>query len=138
MPGSAAAANDGRLTSDRARELAERRWQHDSQGLDEYIDRIVKRAPALTPAQRERLALLLHPGAGEDASPEEAERRCRRKAAPHVKEASLAKVNAAARAPLPPPPEDGITRIPTTGEPERRATRGRRLAARRGASDGAA
>ena len=68
MPGSAAAANDGRLTSDRARELAERRWQHDSQGLDEYIDRIVKRAPALTPAQRARLALLLHPAAGDHAA----------------------------------------------------------------------
>jgi hypothetical protein len=61
MPESAAAPHDGRLTSDRARELAKRRWQHDGQGLDEYIDRIVKRAPALTPAQRERLALLLHP-----------------------------------------------------------------------------
>jgi hypothetical protein len=68
MPGSAAAPNDGRLTSDRARELAQRRWQHDSQGLDEYIDRIVKRAPALTPAQRERLALLLHPGTGDHAA----------------------------------------------------------------------
>jgi hypothetical protein len=133
MPESAAAANDGRLTPDRARELAKRRWQHDGQGLDEYIDRIVKRAPALTPAQRERLALLLHPGAGEHA--EAAERRRRRKAAPHVKEGALARVNAAARAPLP-PPEDGIARIPTTGEPERRAARGQRLAARRG--DGAA
>lgn len=68
MPESAAAQNDGRLTSDRARELAKRRWQHDGQGLDEYIDRIVKRAPALTPAQRERLALLLHPGAGDHAA----------------------------------------------------------------------
>jgi hypothetical protein len=68
MPGSAAAPNDGRLTSDRARELAQRRWQHDGQGLDEYIDRIVKRAPALTPAQRARLALLLHPAAGDHAA----------------------------------------------------------------------
>jgi hypothetical protein len=62
------AGHDGRLTSDRARELAQRRWQHDSQGLDEYIDRIVKRAPALTPAQREKLALLLHPGGGDRAA----------------------------------------------------------------------
>jgi hypothetical protein len=67
MPESAAAPHDGRLTSDRARELAKRRWQHDGQGLDEYIDRIVKRAPALTPAQRERLALLLYP-AGDHAA----------------------------------------------------------------------
>jgi hypothetical protein len=63
-------------------------------------------------------------------------RGARRKVAPKVKEASLAKVKEAARAPLP-PPEDGIARIPTTGEPERRAARGRRLAARRGAGDGA-
>jgi len=62
------AGHDGRLTSDRARELAQRRWQHDGQGLDEYIDRIVKRAPALTPAQRARLALLLHPAAGDHAA----------------------------------------------------------------------
>ena len=68
MPRSAAAANDGRLTPDRARELAKRRWQHDSQGLDEYIDRIVKRAPELTSAQREKLALLLHPGGGDRAA----------------------------------------------------------------------
>jgi hypothetical protein len=68
MPETAAARDGGRLTPDRARELAMRRWQHDSQGLDEYIDRIVKRAPALTPAQRERLALLLHPGAGDRAA----------------------------------------------------------------------
>ncbi len=67
MATSAAASHDGRLTSDRARELAKRRWQHDGQGLDEYIDRIVKRAPALTPAQRARLALLLHP-AGDHAA----------------------------------------------------------------------
>ena len=62
------AGHDGRLTSDRARELAQRRWQHDGQGLDEYIDRIVKRAPALTPAQRERLALLLRPGGDGDGA----------------------------------------------------------------------
>ena len=38
MPGSAAAPNDGRLTSDRARELVTRRWQRDNQGLDGWID----------------------------------------------------------------------------------------------------
>jgi hypothetical protein len=64
-------------------------------------------------------------------------RGARRKVAPKVKEASLAKVNAAARAPLP-SPEDGIARIPTTGEPEHRAARGRRPAARRSAGNGAA
>ena len=70
MPESAAATNNGRLTPDRARELAHRRWQHDAQGLDEYIDRIVKRAPALTAEQRGRLAvLLLAPaGGGDDAA----------------------------------------------------------------------
>jgi hypothetical protein len=62
------AGHDGRLTSDRARELAQRRWQHDGQGLDEYIDRIVKRAPALTPAQRHRLALLLRPAGDGDGA----------------------------------------------------------------------
>lgn len=62
------AGHDGRLTPDRARELARRRWQHDAQGLDEYIDRIVKRAPALTSAQRDRLALLLAPGSGDHAA----------------------------------------------------------------------
>ena len=32
--------------------------------LDTYIQRVVDRAPELTAAQRERLALLLHPGDG--------------------------------------------------------------------------
>jgi len=66
MPEPAAAPHTGRLTSDRARELAQRRWQHDGQGLDEYIDRLVKRAPALSAAQRQKLALILYPG-GSDA-----------------------------------------------------------------------
>jgi hypothetical protein len=47
------------LSSEQARALAQRRWEHDNQGLDEYIDRLVKRAPALTVEQRDRLALLL-------------------------------------------------------------------------------
>ena len=32
---------------------------------DAHIRAIVERAPRLTPAQREQLALLLHPGAGD-------------------------------------------------------------------------
>ena len=46
-------------------------------------------------------------------------------------------LSGADRTPLP-PPEDGIARIPTTGEPERRAARGRRLAARRAGGGDAA
>ena len=80
MPGSAAAPNDGRLTSDRARELVTRRWQRDNQGLDGCIDRLERRrdaltseqrsriagivdaAPPVTAEQREKLGLLLNPG----------------------------------------------------------------------------
>ena len=56
MPRSAAAPNDGRLTSDRARELSSRRWQRDNQGLDSCIDRLDKRRDALTGEQGNRLA----------------------------------------------------------------------------------
>lgn len=56
MPGSAAAPNDGRLTSDRARELVGRRWARDNQGLDGCIDRLDKRRDALTGEQGNRLA----------------------------------------------------------------------------------
>jgi hypothetical protein len=56
-----------KLSTDQARELSRTRWAHDNQGLDEYIDRLVKRAPALTNAQRDRLALLLR-GGGPDAA----------------------------------------------------------------------
>ena len=55
MPRSAAAANDGRLTSDRAPELAQRRWQHDGQGLGDCIDKLEKRRDALTGDQLDRL-----------------------------------------------------------------------------------
>ena len=86
MPGSAAAPNDGRLTSDRARELVTRRWQRDNQGLDSCIDRLERRrdaltseqrsrivgivdaAPPATAEQREKLGLLLNPGGGSDAT----------------------------------------------------------------------
>jgi hypothetical protein len=56
MPGSAAAPHGGRLTPDRARELADLRWQRDPQGLDDCIDRLDKRSDALTGEQRDRLA----------------------------------------------------------------------------------
>jgi hypothetical protein len=52
------AGHDGRLTSDRARELVQRRWAQDPQGLDEYITRLERRRGALTEAQRGRLAIL--------------------------------------------------------------------------------
>jgi hypothetical protein len=55
MPRSAAAVNPGRLTPDRARELAQRRWQRDNQGLDDCIDRLEKRSDALTGEQVRRL-----------------------------------------------------------------------------------
>jgi len=55
MPRSAAATHDGRLTPDRARQLANRRWQRDNQGLDDCIDRLEKRSDALTAEQRTRL-----------------------------------------------------------------------------------
>ena len=45
--------------SEHARQMAKARWSRDPQGLDEYIDRLVRRAPALTQSQRDRLALLL-------------------------------------------------------------------------------
>lgn len=56
MSESAAAASDGRLTSDRARELVKRRWQKDNQGLDACIDRLDKRQDALSSDQLDRLA----------------------------------------------------------------------------------
>jgi hypothetical protein len=50
------AGHDGRLTSDRARELVQRRWARDNQGLEDCIDRLDKRSDALTGEQRDRLA----------------------------------------------------------------------------------
>jgi hypothetical protein len=47
------------LTSDEARALSRRRWNKDPESLDKHIDKLVKRAPALTPDQRAKLALLL-------------------------------------------------------------------------------
>jgi hypothetical protein len=55
MSESAAAARDGRLTSDRARELVKRRWQKDNTGLSACIDRLDKRRDALTGDQLDRL-----------------------------------------------------------------------------------
>jgi hypothetical protein len=55
MSESAAAASDGRLTSDRARELVKRRWQKDNTGLSACIDRLDKRRDALTGDQLDRL-----------------------------------------------------------------------------------
>jgi hypothetical protein len=50
------AGHDGRLTSERARELVQRRWARDNQGLDQCIDRLDKRRDALTGDQLDRLA----------------------------------------------------------------------------------
>ncbi|MGH3126259.1 MAG: hypothetical protein ACRDND_35225 [Streptosporangiaceae bacterium] len=36
-----------------------------AEGVAGHIKRVVDSAPPLTPAQRERLALLLHPGVGD-------------------------------------------------------------------------
>jgi hypothetical protein len=44
--------------------LEDARRQSRFKAAQERIKRIVDGAPPLTPAQRERLALLLHPGAG--------------------------------------------------------------------------
>jgi hypothetical protein len=46
-------------------EIAEARRDLAAENLAAYIKRVVDSAPPLTPAQRERLALLLHPGAGD-------------------------------------------------------------------------
>jgi hypothetical protein len=50
------------LSPEQARVLARRRWEHDNQGLDEYIDRLVKRAPALSDEQKAKLALVFRLG----------------------------------------------------------------------------
>lgn len=47
------------LTSEQARERVNRRWMNDSKSLEQYIEKIVKRAPALTDEQRDRLAAAL-------------------------------------------------------------------------------
>jgi hypothetical protein len=47
------------LTREQSLELNRRRWERDNAGLDEYIDRLVKRAPALSVEQVERLRALL-------------------------------------------------------------------------------
>jgi hypothetical protein len=49
------AGHDGRLTSERALELVQRRWARDNQGLDQCIDRLDKRRDALTGDQLDRL-----------------------------------------------------------------------------------
>ena len=47
---------------------AEARRQLNALQLERHIRRVVDAAPPLTDAQRERLALLLNPGAGSDAT----------------------------------------------------------------------
>ena len=47
------------MTSDEARARVERRWQRDRQGLDYHVEQVVRRAPALTAEQRDKLAVLL-------------------------------------------------------------------------------
>jgi hypothetical protein len=48
--------------------LEDARRQSRFKAAEERIKRIVDGAPPLTPAQRERLALLLHPGGGDGAA----------------------------------------------------------------------
>ncbi len=63
MPENPPAARAGQLTSDTAREMAERRWQRDPQGIAAAVDKIVSRSAALTGEQRDRLTQAL---AGDD------------------------------------------------------------------------
>ncbi len=52
--------------AERARVAANARWQRDPKGLDRHIQALLDRAPAITPEQRARLAVLLrnpHPAA---------------------------------------------------------------------------
>jgi hypothetical protein len=39
-----------------------KRWEHDQAGLERHVDQVVKRAPALTADQRDRLATILRVG----------------------------------------------------------------------------
>jgi len=41
------------LTNDELREMARKRWSSDSAGVAKLIDRVVRRAPVLTPEQRD-------------------------------------------------------------------------------------
>ncbi len=59
MP-SAGKLADPQFRHERARKAALARTS-----LDAHIKAVAARAPELTPAQREQLALLLHPGAGD-------------------------------------------------------------------------
>jgi hypothetical protein len=51
--------NYDKIGTEAARELSKHRWDKDSRGIDTLIDRLVKRAPAITQEQKDRLATLL-------------------------------------------------------------------------------
>lgn len=48
-----------RAASEHARRLVRLRWDRDTQGLDTHIDKLVSRAPALTPEHWARIRALL-------------------------------------------------------------------------------
>jgi hypothetical protein len=45
--------------SENNKRATQKRWENDQAGLARHVDQIVKRAPALTPEMRDKLALLL-------------------------------------------------------------------------------
>jgi len=48
------------LAAEAARDLADQRWSHTrTAALDRYVEQVIKRATALTPEQRDRLAAAL-------------------------------------------------------------------------------
>jgi hypothetical protein len=51
--------------SDAAREMNLRRWRYDTRGLADIVGKLIRRAPALTPEQRNALRAALD--AAEDA-----------------------------------------------------------------------
>ena len=58
----------GKLADPAWRENRARNAANARTTIEAHIRALVDRAPELTPAQRERLALLLHPGAGDHAA----------------------------------------------------------------------
>jgi hypothetical protein len=47
------------LTTEEARAVAEARWRNDTKAVATLVDRVVRRAPVLTPAQRDRIRAAL-------------------------------------------------------------------------------
>lgn len=47
------------LTSERAAQINAERWRHDGTGLETVVSKLVKRAPALTAEQAERIRAAL-------------------------------------------------------------------------------